>query len=263
MSKKPDASLALADVAALPPALPDQIADCNWLHDQATASANRAHTLAQNAAHLAVVLGLRLTQIKLTLPHGEFGKLFAINETSEAKSEPRFRFEFSDRTARKYMLAAEGALKRPGLPAKQRKLLEGLAGAESLRPEDAAAEASPEGVALLSDDAVAALDAATRGQTLRQLYLDLGIVKGDATETRRGGDGETERRGDGETGRPGKSKIKPLTPEETWELLYRGGLGEVEKFFLAGDHRKLAQERVEELRETLAGWLEDLKKLRF
>lgn len=262
MSKKPDTSLALADVAALPPALPDRIADCNWLHDQATASANRAHTLAQNAAHLAVVLGLRLTQIKLTLPHGEFGKRFADNEKSEAKNEPRFAFGI--RTAQKYMLAAEGALKRPGLPAKRRKLLEELAGAKSLRPEDAAAEASPDGVALLSADAVAALDAATRGQTLRQLYLDLGIVKGDATELRREKNTEPLESGNGEGDLPkGKKKIKPLTPGETWELLYRDGLRKVEKFFLAGDHRKLAQERVEELRETLAGWLEDLKKLRF
>lgn len=230
------------------------IAECNWLHSQAAASAKKAETYATNAAHLAVVLGLRLSRLKTELPHGEFGKLFSDDEKSEAKTEPWFRFEFSDRTARKYMAAAEGALERPGLKASQRNLLLGLA-SEAIDTTAAPADGSP---AVFADAAREALEAATRGQTLRQLYLDLGIIKGDAVE-KGGGAGGAGPKGGG--GKP--MKLPELTPEELWECLYKDGIGEVDRFFLRKEHLRLAQGRVEELIETLTGWVDDLKRLKF
>lgn len=241
-----------------PPAISVEkaIEECNRLHQLTERTADTAAKLTTTAAHLAVMLGLQLRALKAATPHGGWEILFG---DSGSKSEPRFRF--TSRTARKYMSAAEGALERPGLSAKHRDLL--LSVGASVGNGDTSALADTDSVLdlQLTEEATEALGAATRGKTLRQLYLDLGIIKGDAIERGRPDPATVDEDEDGTD--DSDQELPPPTPEELWELLWISGIRDVEKFFLQKNHTLLSRERAEELEDALDGWLKDLRALKW
>jgi hypothetical protein len=146
-------------------AISSEIDEINALHDLAQADAQQAKQLAERACQNAVILGIKLETLKSRVPHGGWVPMF--KDEDGKGSQIRTRFVFGIRTAQKYMLAAQGALSRPGLPAAAKKRLLALAAPD----------------AQVTDQHYDDLSKATAGQTLRQLYLDLGIIRAGATET--------------------------------------------------------------------------------
>jgi hypothetical protein len=214
----------------------DEIARANALHEAAQSTAATAKDLAERACQLAVVLGLRLQRLKDSTPHGEWEPLF------DPKSVTSDRFAFSVETAKRYIRAARGALDRPGLPAAARKRILAFA-SESLDPVSVAA--LPSG---LDQD----LAAATAGQTLRQLYLDLGIVRASAAEIGGGG------------ARPRSAEVEPAhapvdVSRDTLECVL-AHLGKADRFLrdpvTVGLMRR---EHVKLIDDMIAAWRAELK----
>ena len=218
----------------------DEIAACNELHHAATAEAQTAKAAAERACHLAVLLGLRLRAIKERLPHGQFGQLFdgEKNDTCVA---------FGLRTAQRYMAAAEGALSRPGLSQAAR--------ARLLRAATSDTVGQP-GERIQRD-----LETATAGQTLRQLYLDLGIVRAAAHEqtpvpTR--APARDQDTGDSDTG---DDMLHRLTSADVYTSLTR----ELEPFTRScnrGDLSLLDPPHLDQLAEILRSYLDDIRRAR-
>lgn len=217
----------------------DEIEHCNRLHTMAGNLAEEARTTAERACHYAVVLGLRLARLKAETPHGEFAALFANPRTAGAANAQRVaHFRFSESTARNYIRAAEGALHRPGLPAAKRREIEDLASAPVM-PER------------LESHHHAALDLATRGETLRQLYLDLGVIKAGAAE--KGGGGA--RTGAGSDG-PG-----PRPDHEEVFAAFAALCNPLSKRIIRGDLARLRPEQVRELQDLFQSYVDDCKKV--
>ncbi len=82
-----------------------------------------------NAWKIGVVLGSGLTLMKSSLPHGEFGKLFKIDD--EVKFEPRF--EFGQRQANKYMRLYRVVLEKAKKTARDQEIINLLGSPESPR----------------------------------------------------------------------------------------------------------------------------------
>jgi len=148
-------------------AISSEIDEINILHDLAQADAERAKQIAERACQHAVILGIKLETLKSRVPHGQWGTLFASPASDAGQIGHSDRFDFSIETAKRYIRAAQGALSRPGLPAAAKKRLLALAAPD----------------AQVTDQHYDDLSKATAGQTLRQLYLDLGIIRAGATET--------------------------------------------------------------------------------
>lgn len=146
---------------------PTPIAVCNQLHHVAGRHAESAREHAEKAAHYAVILGLRLEKLKTQTERGKWQPLF-LSRGEDPKSVTCDRFAFSYETGQRYIRAAEGALARPGLPASARNSILAIAEKPHLGE--------------LEEPEFQALEKATRGETLRQLYLDLGIIRASATE---------------------------------------------------------------------------------
>lgn len=220
-----------------------EIAACNALHTMVTGRAAEARKVAETACHYAVLLGTKLNAMKAATPHGGWEALFASGARrlksagSEGANAARDTFAFSTETALRYMKAATGALKTPGLAAKARQEILTLAAAEEI-PEE------------LPEAAAKALDSATKGKTLRQLYIDLGVMRAPATAKR------------GQGGDKGKDEDKPTGDEATqiYRLLCEG-LESVSNAIDAGDLGKLRPEQLRELEETLRGYLDKVRKL--
>ena len=152
---------------------PAVIADCNRLHQQAQSKAAQAKQIAEEATHCAILLGIRLEEIKKQCPHGQWEGLFAgaeerITGSNANQTEERFAFEFSSRTAAKYMEAARNVIANPALKSAHRKAILAIAAAPGAELGEAEREH---------------LSAATNGKTLRQLYLDFGIIKPTTEDT--------------------------------------------------------------------------------
>jgi hypothetical protein len=148
------------------------ISAVNLLHRSAQLKAASAKEAAEEAARLAVIAGIRLIRIKEATPHGGWSALFSsadrrLTDSSAANGNHGCHFEFSDDTARRYIAAAESCLGKPGLPKASRKAIEALALAD---------------VPMIDEEGRKHLDAATNGKTLRQLYLDFGIIRPTADE---------------------------------------------------------------------------------
>lgn len=205
---------------------------CNRLHTVAAGLAEEARLTAERACHYAVVLGLRLKRLKEQTPHGGWMGLFANGK--EANSKHVLNFGFSDQTARNYIRAAEGAINRPGLPVAKRKAIEALAAADTTE---------------LGNDHHEVLDLATRGGTLRQLYLDLGVIRAGATEKR------TERT-------PGPGGKKPLISEEDdIYLALAEHTNAITKLINAGKLSLLSPAKVRQFLETWQSFVDDAKPL--
>lgn len=236
----------LAPEAAAPKA---EIAACNALHTLVTGRAAEARKVAETACHYAVLLGAKLNTLKAATPHGGWLPLFSPrSRAAVGRALPGghlkddqithgAKFGFSHDTADRYMKAAAGALKTPGLAAKARQEILTLAAAEEI-PEE------------LPEAAAKALDSATKGKTLRQLYIDLGVMRAPATAKR------------GQGGDKGKDEDKPTGDEATqiYRLLCEG-LESVSNAIDAGDLGKLRPEQLRELEETLRGYLDKVRKL--
>lgn len=215
----------------------DEIEHCNRLHEMAGRMAEEARTTAERACHYAVVLGLRLKKLKAETPHGGWLSLFSGRHSNSAQIEKCAEFAFSADTATRYIRAAEGALHRPGLPAAKRREIEELAAAPML-PER------------LESHHHEALDLATRGETLRQLYLDLGVIKASAAE--KGGGGAREKRA------PGEDQL----PEH--EEVFRAFVtlcNPLSKRVIRGDLARLRPERLRELQDLFQSYVDDCKKI--
>lgn len=155
------------------------VAEINSLHQLAQGKAVQAKALAEDAAHLAVLLGLRLSELKESLPHGEWGTLFSNSEDRIAEPNVnRFTFDFSHTTARKYMAVSKGLIEKHQLSLIRIKELSRLA-------------AEPDQI---TDKGRKMLAKLTDGNTLRQLYLDLGIITG--MKDKKGGPGGARIAGD-------------------------------------------------------------------
>lgn len=224
-----------------------EIAACNALHTLVTGRAAEARRIGEMACYYAVLLGCKLRMLKEATPHGGWEALFAsgarrLKSDGAAQSGTananRLAFEFSSQTAANYMKAAERALKTPGLPVKAQKLIRTLA-AEDEIPET------------LPDDAAKALDSATKGQTLRQLYIDLGVMRAPVTA----------KSGMGGNKRDLTQKVAPRDDEsETWETITLH-LNPISELIQRGDLAHLGPAKLREMEECLRGYLDALKKI--
>lgn len=164
---------AIIPEAKSPPA--SAIAAINALHRKAQAVAGEARAKTEEAAHLAILVGLRLRALRPTVAHGGWEKLFTSaarrlngetpNKKPSANAQHVAHFEFSEASARNYISAAEGVLEHR-LTRKKALALQGLAGKDTLAEADKKL-----------------LNEASRGETLRQLYLDLKIIRPTQAES--------------------------------------------------------------------------------
>lgn len=166
--------------AELDAGMQDAMATCNRLHLLAMDCAQKAQSLATQAAHYAILIGLQLQSLKPSIAHGSWETLFG------AEDEHDGRFVFSVESAKRYMRAAEGAV------------------AARLNQKEAKALRASAATGRIDDQAAALLRKAADGQTLRQLYLDLGIIQMNAKERL-----ESVRNTSG-----GRIALESITPQE-------------------------------------------------
>jgi hypothetical protein len=228
------------ELEVLAPAPVAEIASCNALHTLVTGRAAEARRIGETACHYAVLLGCKLKALKEATPHGGWLQLFSGRKLSDRApaNSARAEFGFSPDTADRYMKAASGALNTPGLAVKAQKVILALASEEEI-PDT------------LPEAAAQALDSATKGKTLRQLYIDLGVIRA----------GATEKSGMGGNKRNPAAPLKPYNEEEDlWETVVLS-LKPVSEMIELGDLTKLAPPRLKELEDCLRGWLDALKKI--
>lgn len=173
------------------PAITAKIQSINVLLRQAQATADAARAKTEEAAHLAILVGLRLRALRPQIPHGGWEKLFPprSNKQAPAKVAHVLLFDISYDTATRYIAAAEGVIEAR-LTRKKALALEGLASKETLAEADKKL-----------------LNEASRGETLRQLYLDLGIIRPTQQET-------IDRNRNNKGGPTKEQQRTKLTPEE-------------------------------------------------
>lgn len=213
-------------------------------HRLVTEGATQAREIAERAAHNAVMTGLLLQRRRDATPHGEWEKLF-INPRSKGDAQMQNTFAFTSQTARNYIAAAEGALARPGLSGAARKRLLAMADADTFPAEP--------------DQKLATdLAQATRGETLRQLYLDLGIIRAAASE-RSGPQG-----GAGRTGPQPEPSPADAEREEVDRLLYAivRPTNELSQAIERGDLVLLSIRRRELMQELCDTWEAHLDTIR-
>lgn len=156
-----------ADTAPMHPAPVAEIATINRYHNAATSAADEARSKAEEASHFALLAGTLLEDLQASTAHGEWGKLFTGREGRLLTSNGNHgcHFEFSSETARKYMEVAKRIRLSQAMSGKAQKHLAAIASAPHL-----------------DEDAREFLNKLTKGQTLRQLYLDLDIISSPAKE---------------------------------------------------------------------------------
>lgn len=224
-----------APAEILPPEAPasQAVAACNALHALVSGRAAEARRLAEQTCHYAVLLGCKLQQIKAATPHGEWEVMFP---DGRAQMPNSLAFAFSRQTASNYIRAAEGALNCPGLAVHQKKRILALAARPEIPEELPEAEAE-------------ALDRATRGQTLRQLYIDLGVIRASPTEkTGMGGNKRTEFH-------------RPLVlADEVWNSIL-AALTSLDQTIRLGHLTLLGGQRLDEMEAVLRSMIDDIKKV--
>lgn len=210
-----------------------EIAACNALHALVSGRAAEARRLAEATCHYAILLGCKLQTLKAATPHGGWLPMFADRKGSNSA---RAEFTFSNDTADRYIRAAEGALACPGLAVHQKKRILALAALPEIPDELPEAEAQ-------------ALDRATRGLTLRQLYIDLGVIRASPTEkTGMGGNKRTEFH-------------RPLVmADEVWSGIL-AALNSLDQTIRLGHLTLLGGQRLDEMEAVLRSLIDDLKKV--
>lgn len=144
-----------------------EISAINNYHRRATGAAEAARAHAEEASHFALLAGTLLEDLQASSQHGEWGKLFSDSSRrlSDSNANHGCHFDFSSETARKYIEVAKRIRLDRSLSGKAQKQLAAIASAPQL-----------------DDDAREFLNKLTKGQTLRQLYLDLDIITAPAKE---------------------------------------------------------------------------------
>lgn len=171
---------------------------------------NHHHHAARNAAAQmamhAALAGLELLKVKKDLGHGAFG---AFLET----------LEFTDRTAQKYMMLAEGIRKR----------IEGKYESGSYLT---LLDCAPSGLDKEQSDRLEKLlHKVTDGSSISQLYLDFGITKApQGSQTTGGGPGGSKPRA--ALSLPEQEEALRMHAREQWALIDRGFFGYEDKFIL-------------------------------
>lgn len=215
----------------------DEIGQINALHQRATALASAAKAQAEEAAHLGVLMGVRLGALKERLPHGSWGNLFADSEKRSKGANPtQCRiFDFSCRTAERYMATAKKLIAVRRLTTKKKAELLKIANSGQINEEQRAV-----------------LNKLTDGQTLRQLYLDLGIISGPP---RAGGDTSAAKK-------PKKhTKPNPDLERQDAEAALTKIMADLARWFEQGRHQLLHKPQLRKLDELLVGSRETIKPL--
>ncbi len=150
------------DLLTTIPAAEISIPQINALHTAATQLADEARAKANAATSMALLIGLKLTALKAATPHGQWEKLFKSAEKQAGKANRNHDsdlLDFTVRTALKYIAVTAEVMNRR-LTAEQAQALQQIAVAEQLAPAEAAL-----------------LEEITPPESLRQLYIQMGIVK--------------------------------------------------------------------------------------
>jgi hypothetical protein len=141
------------------------VTEINQFHRRATGAAEAARRHSEEACHFALLAGTRLEQLRDSTPHGQWEPMFSDGNliSNRNQNDEWFGFEFSSRTALKYMEAAKRIRMEQSMSGVAQKKLIAIADA----PE-------------LDDSGRAFLNKLTEGRSLRQLYLDLEIITAKA-----------------------------------------------------------------------------------
>lgn len=137
------------------------IAAINRYHNSAISAADEARSKAEQASHFALLAGTLLEDLRQSTPHGGWESLFSPSDLTPNRNQigEWFGFEFSSRTALKYIEVAKRIRLGQSMTLKAQKHLATIASAPAL-----------------DEEAREFLNKLTKGQTLRQLYLDLDII---------------------------------------------------------------------------------------
>lgn len=137
------------------------VEELNHLHKQASIMADEARLKATSAAQTAILIGCKLEILRENTPHGGWEKLFKGSERRLKSSNANHgcHLDFTPETARKYIAVAAQIQQ------------------QRLSPESAQALREVAQRQELCDADRQFLDSITPAETLRQLYLEMGIVK--------------------------------------------------------------------------------------
>jgi hypothetical protein len=151
----------MSDLITTIPQTAITIPGINQLHHAATQLAEEARTKANAATQMALLIGLKLIALKAATPHGQWEKLFksAARRVGKPNIDHGQHLEMDNTTARKYIAVATEIINRRLTP-EHAQALQHIAAAPALEKADAAL-----------------LEEITPPETLRQLYLQMGIVK--------------------------------------------------------------------------------------
>lgn len=184
-----------------------EIAAINGLHRRATGLAEEARSKAEEATHFALLCGTRLEALKASVPHGEWGTLFNDQRNPNvAHIGECATFEFSSFTARRYMEVAKRIRMDRSLSGRAQKTLTAIAHA----PE-------------IDDEAREFLNKITKGQTLRQLYLDLDIITAPPAKTKPAPEPPAGPKKSKEQALLEDAREQFFTWRESWEHLMQAG----------------------------------------
>jgi hypothetical protein len=150
------------------------ISELNSLHLEATTAAEQAKQLGEFATRKAIILGLKLAQLKEATPHGQWEALFASGK--KRLKSPNVKhvghlLQFSHQTARNYIAVAANLMAQR-LTSEQSAALIQLASS----PTEAAQDLKPAEIKFLED--------LMPERSLRHLYINLGIIKPTVRELR-------------------------------------------------------------------------------
>ena len=149
-----------------PAASIDLVGAINANHELAQDKAAQAKALGDSAVGHAILAGLQLVQLKEQTPHGKWEALFTSGAKRIGKAAQKSNgthvthlLKFDRKTASRYIAVATQLVSR------------------KLQPEQSAVLMALASGAPLSDESIALLDEITPPKSLRQTYLELGIVK--------------------------------------------------------------------------------------
>lgn len=150
------------------------IPELNSLHLEATTAAEQAKQLGEFATRKAIILGLKLAQLKEATPHGQWEALFVSGQGKGRKPNRQLvgdLINFSISTAKNYIAVAANLMAQR-LTSEQSAALIQLASS----PTEAAQDLKPAEIQFLED--------LMPERSLRHLYINLGIIKPTVREMR-------------------------------------------------------------------------------
>ncbi len=159
MSKKYE--VATTEIIAPSQSIVPTIDELNGLHQRVSEFAHEARCKASGAAQTAILIGCKLSVLRENTPHGGWEKLFpsAERRIGKANANHGSHLNFDSRTAAKYIALATQIQQ------------------QRLSPEAAQALREVAQRQELSETDGQFLDSITPVESLRQLYLEMGIIK--------------------------------------------------------------------------------------